>query len=130
MIEIEYHYYPTSNNVMAPRKDHQCLLIPHKDSQTACISWQKRPPPKKCSCQKNGPDCLNLILFFSQKYRRQCNAFSRNMTSPPVCCVFHYDLTEGLGVMACGMRFCLSFIKNRKFWAGCNFYELQFPLRK
>ena len=34
MIEIEYHYYPTPNNVVAYRKDHQWLLALNKERQS------------------------------------------------------------------------------------------------
>ena len=107
MIEIEYHYYPTSRLLETFINDCQCHIN----------TIRHHIPPDRHIChlrnilaKKSGPVYLN---FLPQKYRRQCKAFSRTMIS--VCSVFHYDLSEELGFMACGMSFSLSFIKNRKF---------------
>lgn len=54
---IEYHYYQTLNNIMAPRKDHQWLLNHIKRNRHLKSRDKNAHHIKKCYCQK-----MNLIL--------------------------------------------------------------------
>lgn len=78
---------------------------------------------------KNEPYSLNLISLFPRNIDNNVTCF-QGIWLNLLFAVFHYDLTEALGIMIGGMIFCLSFIKSGEFWASYNFSESQFSLRK